>query len=92
MSNEKYYVTMTDNFMSGWGIADKKLNKLVFECASYSQACIVVDNAECRTDQKYINICKNKPYYNKKYYYTQYKTIANYPNWYRQGYFKRRDL
>jgi len=27
-----YYVTMTDSFMGGWGTAEGKINKLVFEC------------------------------------------------------------
>ena len=83
----KYYVTMTDTFMSGWGHAKGLTNKLVFECANYDQALIVANNAESRTDQKYVNICSNKPYYSKSRHYTQYKTISDYPNWYKPGYF-----
>ena len=30
MKTNKYYVTMTDSFMSGWGYAKNKINKLVF--------------------------------------------------------------
>jgi len=82
-----YYVTMTDSFMSGWGKAREKINKLIFECDSYEQAEIVADNANNRTDQKYVNICVNKPYYNKNRYYPQTKTIEDCPNWYKQGYF-----
>ena len=79
-----YFVTMTDTFMSGWGHASYKINKLIFECESFNQACIVVQNAKDRTDQKYINIRYQKPYYNKDRYYPQYKTIEDYPTWYKK--------
>lgn len=83
-----HYVTMTDSFMSGWGNAKGKLNKLVFECDSYEQAEIVAENARNRNDQKYIRITTKKPYYPSARYYTQTKTIEEYPSWYEKGYFK----
>lgn len=85
----KVYVTMTDKFMSGWGYAENKINKLVFECESYAEAEIVYNNALNRTDQKYINMRSKKPYYNSDHYYTQYIDKTIYPNWYKPGYFKR---
>jgi hypothetical protein len=85
----QYYVTMTDSFMSGWGMADKRTNKLVFPCKDYEQALVVQENAENRTDQKYINIRSSKPYYNSDHIYAQFKSIEEYPNWYKAGYFKR---
>jgi len=85
-----YYVTMTDKFMSGWGLAKGKINKLIFSCDTYEQAIIVRNNAQARTDQIYINICQNKPYYNSERYYPQVKTIADYPSWYVKDYFKGR--
>jgi hypothetical protein len=86
----KYYVTMTDRFMSGWGMAKGKINKLIFECENYQEACIVADNAENRSDMKYINICSKKPYYNSSRYYVQYKNKEEYDSWYVEGYFKAR--
>lgn len=83
-----YYVTMTDTFMSGWGLAKNKKNKLVFICDDMEQAQIVADNAAYRTDQKYINICVRAPRYNNKTHYTQYKTIEDYPSWYVKDNFK----
>ena len=83
----KYYVTMTDKFMSGWGKARDKINKLIFICDDYEQAEIVYNNAQNRTDMKYINICTKKPYYSEKRYYPQIKTIKVYPNWYKPNYF-----
>lgn len=77
-----YYVTMTDKFMSGWGKARGKINKLVFVCDSYEQAEVVARNAEKRSDQTHINITDRRPYYNKRTHYTQLKTIADYPKWY----------
>ena len=45
---KKYYVTMNDTFMSGWGYAEGKINKLIFECDSYKEAEIVAENARYR--------------------------------------------
>ena len=42
----KYYVTMTDEFMSGWGNAARKTNKLVIECDSMCEAIVVEGNAK----------------------------------------------
>ena len=83
----KYYVTMTDKFMSGWGCAEGKINKLIFVCEDRNQAEIVADNARRRGDQKYINITTTKPYYNPNRYLAQVKTIEDYPSWYQVRYF-----
>ena len=61
----KYYVTMTDKFMSGWGVAEGKTNKFVVECNSYEDAQTIERNAKQRDELKYVNICVNKPTYNK---------------------------
>lgn len=57
----KYYVTMTDKFMSGWGMAAGKTNKLIIECETYQQAEIIERNARKRPEMKYINICGSRP-------------------------------
>jgi hypothetical protein len=85
-----YYVTMTDSFMSGWGEATDKINKLIFVCED-EEAKIVEDNAHERTDMKYINICASKPYYNKRDYLAQYKTKDDYSPWYIKNYFRDRN-
>jgi len=77
-----YYVTMTDTFMSGWGMAKGKINKLVFVCDSMEEAQVVKKNAMNRTDQKHINIRWTKPYYPSDQYYVQFKTKKIYPSWY----------
>ena len=53
---KRYYVTMTDPFMSGWGKAEGLINKLVFECDSYQEADMVATNAYDRGDMRSINI------------------------------------
>lgn len=86
---KKLYVTMTDSFMSGWGHAEDKINKLVFECDSMEEAEIVEENASARGDQKYINIRSTKPYYSAERYFTQLKDKEEYPNWYEKGFFSK---
>jgi hypothetical protein len=83
------FVTMTDTFMSGWGKAENKINKLVFICDNYEEATIVAENARNRGDQKYINITNKKPYYSSDRYYVQFKNKEEYPNWYKKGYFNK---
>lgn len=82
------YVTMSDKFLSGWGLAKGKINRLVFECETKEEAKIVYDNANYRTDQKNINICYKKPYYNQDRYYVQIKDKKECPSWYIKDYFK----
>lgn len=68
MKTEKYYVTMTDKFMSGWGMAENKINKMIVECETMEQARIIERNAKKRDEMRYINICFKKPSYNKERY------------------------
>lgn len=58
-----YYVTMTDKFMSGWGLASGKTNKFIVVCETYMDAEIIQRNAEKRSEMKYINITNKKPRY-----------------------------
>jgi hypothetical protein len=60
-----YYVTMTDKFMSGWGMAQNKTNKFIVECETYQEAETIERNAKKRNEMKYINICSKKPRYGK---------------------------
>lgn len=59
----KYYVTMTDKFMSGWGVADGKKNKLIIQCDTWQQAEQIERAAHDRSEMRYINICTKKPRY-----------------------------
>ena len=58
-----YYVTMTDKFMSGWGQAQGKDNKLVITCETIQEAQIVEANALRRREMKHVNIRTTRPSY-----------------------------
>jgi len=82
-----YYVTMTDNCMSGWGMAEGKKNKLVLICENMKEAMIVERNANNRNEMTYVNIRSTKPYYDSDRYLTQFKTKEDYPKWYTENAF-----
>jgi hypothetical protein len=79
MKNEKYYVTMTDKFLSGWGCAAGKTEKYVIVCDTIEQAKIAAVIAMGRSDMRRVSIRRNKPYYNKQYYHTTFVSIADAP-------------
>jgi len=58
-----YYVTMTDKFMSGWGYASGKTNKMIVECATYDQAAQIARAARNRSEMRRVNIRQTRPYY-----------------------------
>lgn len=68
----KYWVTMNDKFMSGWGMAKGKTNKLIIACETYKQAESIKRNALKRNEMKYVNICGTKPQI-KKHVYPSWK-------------------
>ena len=78
-----YYVTMTDKFMSGWGQAKGKINKLVLPCKTIEEAEVVERNARDRSEMIYINIRTSKPYYNPNNYHVSWKGEDDYKTWYR---------
>lgn len=80
----KYYVTMTDRYLSGWGHARGKTNKLVIACDTYDEAQIVSHNASVRGEMKYINICIKKPSYNDRDYLTTWGTKATHGTWFKR--------
>jgi len=68
---------MTDNFLSGWGDSEGKINKYVVSCKTYEQAQQIERNAKKRSEMKRINIVSNKPYYNKRTHLTTFKTYED---------------
>jgi hypothetical protein len=58
-----FYVTMTDKFMSGWGYAAGKTNKLIIVCQTLAQAEQIERAAHRRPEMRYINIRTTKPRY-----------------------------
>ncbi len=82
-TTSKYWVSMTDKFMSGWGRAEGQINKLVIECDTYDEAEKVYNNVIKRSEMKYVNICMNKPRYNSNYYLTSYRTKVDVPKFFK---------
>lgn len=58
-----FYVTMTDKFMSGWGMAQGKTNKMIVQCRTIDQAEQVERAAQRRPEMRYVNIRTTKPRY-----------------------------
>lgn len=66
MKKPVFYVTMTDKFMSGWGMAKGKDNIMVVECDSLEDAELIAENAAKRSEMKNINIWTEMPKYDEK--------------------------
>ena len=75
------YVTMTDKFMSGWGMAKGNTNKLVIECENSVQAEKIAAYAYSYPEMKYINIRYSKPSYNSNKYITSWKLFSDMTGW-----------
>ena len=58
-----YYVTMIDQFMSGWGAAAGKINRMVVECQTAAQAEQIARVARTRREMRRVNVCLNRPRY-----------------------------
>lgn len=71
------YVTATDKFMSGWGLANNKTNKVVVVCENWQEAREVEEALHRRSEMKYINVRSSKPYYNNNYVISWYKYNKN---------------
>ena len=79
-----YYVTMTDKFMSGWGPAKNKTNKLVIACSTYERAEKCYQKAKNRNEMIYVNICSKKPNYGQHHYVSWHgdnQTPPDYQSW-----------
>jgi hypothetical protein len=74
-----YYVSMTDTFMSGWGPAKSKTNKLIIVCETREQAERIERNANERSEMKTVNVTQSKPQYGPGYYvsWKDYAELGN---------------
>lgn len=77
---KKYYVSMTDKFLSGWGMAENKISKYIIICNNLEQAREVAECAGRKDSEfKYINIATKKPYYNSRRYVVSYDVYEDVP-------------
>ena len=65
------YVTMKDNFMSGWGPARDKTNIYLVECDTYEQAEQIFDAACRRDEMENVKMCDDAPYYGPDHLVTE---------------------
>jgi len=75
-----FYVTMTDKFMSGWGYAQGRINKLIVECNTIDEAEQIERTARRRPEMKYVNICTRRPRYGA-HVLESWKTYADMTGW-----------
>lgn len=71
LSEYRYFVTMTDTMLSGWGMAENKISKRVILCKTFRDAQIIVsglNNCKNRNGMRYINIAIKFPKYSEKRY------------------------
>lgn len=85
------YVTMKDEFMSGWGMAKGKANILVFHCENEEEVEAVLSNAEAREEMVNIRV-RETPLKRRQKCLVQQKTKDDYNNWYKKDFFKKRQL
>lgn len=75
ITDNMYFVSMTDRFLSGWGHAEGKTAKRVVICDNYRQAQIIVDGIRnCRDNNgmRHINIRSRLPRYDAGRYTVSY--------------------
>jgi hypothetical protein len=72
------YVVATDSFMSGWGRAENKINKLIIKCSDIVEARHIETILRTMPEMKYIHIHTTKPYYNKNKYLISLKKVGSY--------------
>ena len=73
-----FYVTASDAFFSGWGMAHEKVNKIVVEVETYEDATKVFKKLKARHEMKYVKIASKRPSYsNEKYYVSEYDLTNN---------------
>jgi hypothetical protein len=75
-----FYVTMTDKFLSGWGYAQGRINKLIIECNTINEAEQIEKAARQRSEMKYVNICTRRPRYGAHILET-WKTYSDMTGW-----------
>lgn len=82
ISEGMHYVTATDKFLSGWGMASGKICKRVIICETFRQAQRMADamKNDKRSGMSYINISSRFPKYNVNRYKVCYSTYEEFNN------------
>lgn len=85
------YVSMVDNFLSGWGRAENKKNILVISCNGIKEAKIVARNARQRGEMSLIGLHLERPSYDEDKYLVSWhgREQDDYERWFEEGAFRR---
>lgn len=86
MKEIKYYVTMIDKSMSGWGKAEGKKNYVIFGCDNREEAEILKSYAKTREEMTDIKIRTRKPRPSERLCFVSNYTKETAPYWYRSKY------
>ena len=73
----KYYVVMTDKFLSGWGFAEGRTSKFIIECDTLADAEMAYKRAKSRDEMKNVFIASTVPYYRAKRYHVKIEKFAD---------------
>jgi hypothetical protein len=73
----RYYVTMTDRALSGWGGAQGRTAKLVIGTDDYDEARQLASAAERRGEMKYVNINTTRPRYDSRRYQVSFRDSSD---------------
>lgn len=69
LSGHNVFVTMTDKFLSGWGLAEGRIAKRVVICENKQQAYTLKDRlSNPKHMMKHVNISFDVPYYTPSKY------------------------
>lgn len=85
--NEHFYVTLTDKFLSGWGKAEGKKNRLIIPTRSLREAELVKQEANTRNDFTNIEVKERIPNYDHRKNFVQVKTREDMPKLFKKVYF-----
>lgn len=79
LDGSQVFVMMTDNFLSGWGMAADKVAKRVIICENYKQANEIADRlykGRKINSMRNIKVTEHKPYFAPSKYFVSWEKYA----------------
>ena len=76
MKEKKFYVSMTDNFMSGWGEAKDRIAKFIIVCDTFDVAEKVQSHFKKIDCMKNVRISKTKPQFDLRIYQVTFRDFS----------------
>lgn len=79
------YVVGNDNFFSGWGLSNNRINTFILPCKDLAEANYVADYARSRAESRYVRIVGNKPRLNLNTHTYSLLLRSDASRWYPKG-------